>query len=101
MKRKPVLTKREKKTLEPPRAPRAAPEPSAPSDEGQRHVHCVSCGRHIDPSEFAGEPPKAVILACQHETRFAACLGCVDAAQSLLDEHDRLNLPVKSAPAWH
>jgi hypothetical protein len=108
MKRKPMLTKREKKTLEPARAPRAPKAAAASATAGpeehqhqHEHIHCVSCGRHIDPSELEGTPPKSVILACQHGSRFASCMGCIDASQSLLDEHDRLNLPVKSASAWH
>ncbi len=96
-----MLTKREKKTLEPPRAPRARPVAGEADGHGHEHIHCVACGRHIDASELQGDQPKAAVLACQHGSRFASCIGCVDASQSLLDEHDRLDLPVKSAAAWH
>lgn len=96
-----MLTKREKKTLEPPRAPRARPIAAAADDHSHQHLHCVACGRHVDPSELEGDEPKATILACQHGSQFISCVGCVEGSQSLLDEHDRLNEPVKAASAWH
>jgi len=100
MKRKPMLTKREKKTLEPPRPPRARPVAAA-GGQGHQHIHCIACGRHIDASELKGDAPKATVLTCQHGSQFASCVGCVDGSQHLIDEHDRLNQPVKSASAWH
>lgn len=96
-----MLTKREKKSLEPPRPPRARPAAGAAGDHGHQHIHCVACGRHIDAAELAGDEPKATILVCQHGSQFASCVGCVEGSQSLLDEHDRLNQPVKAASAWH
>lgn len=94
-----MLTKREKKTLEPPRAPRT--RPAAAAAGGHQHIHCIACGRHIDAAELSGDAPKATILICDHGSQFASCVGCVEGSQRLIDEHDRLNQPVKSASAWH
>ena len=103
MKRKPMLTKREKKSLEPPRPPRARPAAAAAGGDAHQHehMHCIACGRHVDASELEGETPTATILACQHGSRFASCVGCVEGSQRLLDEHDALDQPVKAASAWH
>ena len=101
MKRKPMLTKREKKTLEPPRTPRTRPVAAQAGGQGHQHIHCIACGRHIDASELSGAVPKARVLTCQHGSQFASCVGCVEGSQRLIDEHDALNQPVKAAAAWH
>jgi len=91
MKRKPQLTKKERKALAGPKSP-----------QGQhQHIHCIACGVHLDPSEF--EPPRssATVIRCQHGSSFPACTGCVQIAQQLLAEHDRTGQPVKTASAWH
>lgn len=92
MKRKPVLTKRERKALAPTRA-------SAAQTHEHQHIHCISCGRHLDPSEF--ETGTATALKCQHGSQFPSCVACSLTSQRLLDEHDKSGQPVKTAGAWH
>ncbi len=46
------LTKREKKALGPPRPA----QQSAPAGGG--HIHCIACGKHLDPNDFEGPPPR-------------------------------------------
>lgn len=91
MKRAKRQTKRERK----------AERGVGPSGKGsEQHVHCVACGRHLDPAEF-NEPATAVGVFCQHKSRFASCIGCVEKTKLLLAEHDRTGQPVKMAGAWH
>ena len=66
-----------------------------------QHIHCIACGRHIDPTEFTLRPASATRLTCQHGSRFAACIACIPEAQSRLDEHDRSGQPPRIAEAWH
>jgi hypothetical protein len=47
MKKKKRLTKRERKELE-------GKKGGAP-----RHIHCIACGRHLDPGEFTASPVTA------------------------------------------
>lgn len=89
MKREKRLTKRERKALD------------ADHHHEQQHIHCISCGRHIEPAEFSASPPSAKILACEHGSKFPTCAACVQASQKLLDEHDRTGQPVQTASAWH
>lgn len=92
MKREKRLTKRERKALEPRRQTQPQGEP--------QHIHCVACGRHIDPAEFS--PPQAAkVIRCQHGSQFATCLECEPKAVALLAEHDRTGRPVQAAGAWH
>lgn len=91
MKREKRLSKRERRALDPSRAPA----------QGGGHIHCISCGRHIEPAEFAGLSPSAVYLACEHNSRFPACTDCQVAARHLIAEHDRTGNPVAAAQAWH
>ena len=91
MKREKRLTKRERKA--------AGGEAGHQHEHG--HIHCIACGRHIEPSEFSDSPPTARILACQHGSKFPSCADCVERGQAILDEHDRTNKPVKAAEAWH
>ena len=65
-----------------------------------QHIHCVACGRHLEPAEFDA-PATAVGVFCKHNSRFASCTGCVERTKALLDEHDRTGQPVKMASAWH
>lgn len=92
MKRVKRQTKRERK----------AEKGVGPSGKGteQQHIHCVACGRHLDPAEF-NEPATAVGVFCQHNSRFASCVGCVERTKLLLAEHDRTGQAVKMAAAWH
>lgn len=91
MKRKPQLTKRERKALAPPR-PAQAPR--------NQHIHCVACGKHLDPADFEA-PATATIITCQHGSNFPSCTRCLPQSQALVAEHDRTNSPIRSAPAWH
>jgi hypothetical protein len=94
-KRAPKLTKREKKA--------AAPAKTANAGGGHAHdhghIHCIACGRHLDPQEF--ERGSAVVVKCQHGSQFPSCSACELTSQRLLDEHDRTGQPVKTAGAWH
>jgi len=93
------LTKRERKALAPPRPdPPAVPRPIGKGEN--EHIHCIACGRHLDPTEFDA-PERSQWIRCAHGGAFAACTGCAPQAQSLLDEHDKSGQPVKAASAWH
>jgi hypothetical protein len=91
MKRQKRLTKRERKDL----------DKKNGAAQGGQHIHCIACGRHIEPREFAASPPTAHILACQHGSKFPSCTSCTTRSQALLDEHDRTGQAVKTAAAWH
>ena len=91
MKKAKRLTKRERKAL----APKAAPSANAP------HIHCVACGRHIDPEEFTKTPIRANWLRCAHGTKYASCSGCVSQSMQRLSDHDRTGKAVQIATAWH
>ena len=96
MKRKPKLTKRERKALDPVYAARRAAAPE--HDHG--HIHCIACGKHLELGDF-DTPATATMLGCAHGSQFPACVGCATKAQAALDEHDRTNQPVKTAPVRH
>ncbi|MEJ7734340.1 MAG: hypothetical protein WKG00_34735 [Polyangiaceae bacterium] len=91
MKRKPQLTKRERKAL----------SPNKPAPAQSSHIHCITCGAHLEPSEFEPPDPTAMAVRCQHGSTFASCAGCVERTKELLAEHDRTGQPVKTASAWH
>lgn len=95
MKKAPRLTKRERK------ATSAAQRPAANHTHDHGHIHCIACGKHLDPSDF--EPPvrSATVLTCQHGSQFPSCVTCTLTTQRILDEHDRTGQPVKAAGAWH
>jgi len=86
------LTKREKKEQN--------PRPQQHT-HGEQHIHCIACGKHLDPEGFDKSPPDALFLRCQHGSQFPCCPGCEVEAQFRLDEHDRTNKPVTTARAWH
>lgn len=88
MKRKPTLTKRERKAAAPPR----------PAQHQHQHIHCIACGLHLNASDFG---VTATQIQCDHGSTFATCMGCVSTSRALLAEHDRTGQPVKSAAAWH
>ena len=90
MKREKRLTKREKKE-----------QGGGGHKHEQGHIHCIACGRHIDPSEFSQNPPTGVVITCDHKSQFPACAGCEVTARYLVAEHDRTGQPVKSAAAYH
>ncbi len=92
MKREKRLTKRERKA--------ATGTPGGGHAHDHQHIHCVSCGRHLDPKEF-DEPASATVVQCEHKSSFPSCVTCVDKTKALLAEHDRTGQPVKTAGAWH
>lgn len=91
MKRQKRLTRRERK----------AADVGGAQMGDSAHIHCVACGRHINPAEFTATPTSARYLRCQHGSRYASCTGCVTQAMGLLSEHDRTGQPVRVADAWH
>jgi hypothetical protein len=84
------LTKREKK----------AQTPGTHQHEHQ-HIHCIACGRHLDAEEFESSPPTALIITCQHRSRFPACAACEVEARARVAEHDRTGQPPRVANAYH
>ena len=90
MKRERRLTRRERKAKE-----------ASTGGGGHSHIHCVACGRHIEPDEFTSSPVRANYVRCQHGTKYAACKACVPQAMALLREHDRTGRPVQAAQVWH
>ncbi len=84
-------------------AAKAAPKrASTTTHDHARHIHCIACGRHIDPEELTSIiTMSAAVLTCQHGSQFAACAEHTKEAQALLDEHDRTGTGVRAAPAWH
>jgi hypothetical protein len=95
MKRKPKLTKREKKALTP-----ARPAAKSPSADQHQHIHCIACGKHLDEADFEA-PATATIITCDHGSNFPSCVKCMPQSMALVKEHDRTNQPVKVAGAWH
>lgn len=95
MKRVPRLTKKEKKALN------GGPRPQQAHDHGHSHIHCTSCGKHLDIEEFEAEPATAEWVSCQHGSQFASCVEHIPKTRELLAEHDRTGQPVKQAAAWH
>jgi hypothetical protein len=93
MKREKKLTKRERK------ATFGTGSPGGQA-HGHQHIHCVACGRHLDPHEF-DDPATATFVRCQHGSTFPSCVTCTARSQALLDEHDRTGQPVRAAAAWH
>ncbi len=96
MKRKPKLTKREKKAAA--GGPRPAGKPAAPTGHG--HIHCIACGKHLDEADFEA-PATATTIMCDHGSSFATCVKCMSKSMALVKEHDATNTPVKAATAWH
>lgn len=92
MKRKPKLTKRERKALAPAR-PQAA-------GGGHAHIHCIACGRHLDDADFEA-PATATTITCDHGSTFPTCVKCMPQSKVLVAEHDRTGQAVRSANAWH
>lgn len=92
MKREKKLTKRERK----------AASPKAPARAGgdEHHIHCIACGRHLDPAEFEGAAT-ATEIRCAHGSSFPTCTTCTAKSKELLAEHDRTGKPPKTAAAWH
>ena len=91
MQRKKRLTKRERKDL----------TPGAGGHQHTQHIHCIACGRHLEPEEFTAVSPSAKYLICEHQSRFPACTDCDVIARGLIAEHDRTGKPIAQAAAWH
>jgi hypothetical protein len=72
-----------------------------PPTAESKHIHCMACGRHIEPEEFTMTPLKASWVTCQHGSRFASCERCIPEAQARLNEHDRTGQPPRIAAVWH
>ena len=90
MKREKRLTKREKKE-----------QGGGGHNHEQGHIHCIACGRHIDPSEFSQVPPGAIVITCEHKSQFPSCTNCEVTSRYLVAEHDRTGKPVNTAAAYH
>jgi hypothetical protein len=84
------LTKRERKALNP-----------TNHEHQAQHIHCISCGRHLDPAEFESTPPSAIIITCQHGSQFPSCRACEVDSRARVAEHDRTGQPPRVAGAWH
>jgi NAD-dependent SIR2 family protein deacetylase len=104
MKREKRTTKKERKAAQP--AARAAQlrqraaAPSAGHQHEHAHIHCIACGKHLDPDDF-GEAHGATFYRCQHGSDFPHCTGCAERAKQMVDEHDRTGRPVQKAAAVH
>ena len=85
------LTKKEKK----------ATQGGGGHQHEHRHIHCIACGRHLDPSGFQTSPPQSLYITCDHGSSFPTCAGCEVEARHRVREHDRTGKPVQSTPAWH
>jgi len=102
MKREKHQTKKERKAASGSTGPRpaaAAPRAQQQHDHAQ-HIHCIACGKHLDPEIF-GEPDGADFIRCDHGSDFPHCVACVEKAKALVVEHDRSGKPVAKANAWH
>jgi hypothetical protein len=96
------MPKREKRLTKRERKEQFGKGPSGtPNNAGSKHIHCIACGRHVDPTELTKKPPSATWLTCQHGSTFAACVSCKGEAQARLDEHDRTGAAPQIAAAWH
>ncbi len=101
MKREKRLTKREAKAQRgPSTAGRTGAGAGAAGQDHNKHIHCIACGKHLDPSSF-GEPGGSAFTRCDHGSDFPHCVGCADKAKALIVEHDSNGKPVQTASAWH
>lgn len=93
MKRPKRLTRKQRKALQ--------AESTAAAARAHQHIHCIACGRHLEPEAFTRSPINARYIKCLHGSTFAVCAGCETAGRKLLAEHDRTGQPVRVANAWH
>jgi hypothetical protein len=99
MKREKRVTKKERKALD--RASgNVAARPAQGHQHEHTHIHCIACGKHLDPTSF-GEPGGPEFYRCQHGSDFPHCAEHSREAKGLVDEHDRTGKPVQQASAWH
>ena len=94
MKRKPKLTKRERKALGPARPAQQA------AQAGHGHIHCIACGKHLEEADFEA-PAVATSITCDHGSQFPTCVTCMVKSIALVKEHDASNAPVRTATAYH
>lgn len=100
MKREKRLTKKERKASGPAQIQPAGARAQPQQHQHQGHIHCIACGKHLDPDDFE-DANGAAFLRCEHGRDFPACVACEGKAKELIAEHDRTNKPVKTAAAWH
>jgi len=74
--------------------------PNAGHQHEHAHIHCIACGKHLDPDDF-GEAQGATFYRCQHGSDFPHCVGCATRAKQMVDEHDRTGKPVQKVAAVH
>ena len=91
MRREKRLTKRERKDQ----------SPKPVQHDHAHHIHCIACGKHLEPEWFETAPPQALFLRCEHGSEFPSCAGCEVEAKFRLAEHDRSGKPVNIARAYH
>jgi hypothetical protein len=96
MKREKRLTKRERQEKFG-KGPTGTPS----AQQQNHHIHCISCGRHLDEDEFDQKPPTATWLTCAHGSTFPSCTACTADAKARIDEHDRTGQPPRVTAAWH
>ena len=97
MKRKPKLTKRERKIAAGGPGPSGQPRQQ---DHQHQHIHCIACGKHLDEADFEA-PATATIITCDHGSQFPSCVKCMSKSMALVKEHDASGKPVQTASAWH
>lgn len=98
MKRQKHLSKKERKSATG-AGPRTVAKP-AQAGHQHTHIHCIACGKHLDPDVF-GEPDGADFIRCDHGSDFPHCVACYEKASALVKEHDRTGQPVAKAAMWH
>ena len=107
-KREKRLTKKERQETfgkGPSGVPRIAGGPSSdgfsdPQLSPGTHIHCVACGKHLDPQDFEA-PATATTITCDHGSTFPTCTKCLAKSTALVKEHDESNAPIRAATAWH
>ena len=96
MKREKRLTRRERQAIS-----GRGPSGGVQGHDHEQHIHCINCGRHLDPSEFDGNAPTAKMLRCNHGSHFPSCTACESASRVRIEAHDRSGMAVQTAPAYH
>jgi len=102
MKREKRTTKKERKAAAggPVQGGLRTAAPNAGHQHEHAHIHCIACGKHLDPDDF-GEAQGATFYRCQHGSDFPHCVGCAARAKQLVDEHDRTGKAVQKVAAVH
>src|ERR1700712_3438735 len=100
MKREKRTTKKERKAAQAVISTSGASRAAKPGAHDHKHIHCIACGKHLDPSSF-GEAGGPSFYRCPHGSDFRHCAEHEVVAKQLVDEHDRTGKPVQSVSAWH